>query len=307
MSWFRIDDGFTDHPKVIALRASKQWKGAVCLWTMAGSHCSRHLTDGRVTLPVLAHLGGTTQEADALVAAGLWTKVDGGYQFHEWAERNPTKAKVLAARAKDAARKKPGGPDGFQMESDRNPAGVRADGLTPSASPVPSRPVPTQPDPSTPGPTEESAEAGASGPPEPQGPTDAERVAELSARYPAPLVASARAACARSRKRGEMADSVWRGTLERLDAFTVDVVVRSMTKFIEKHADGSKDEAYLVGIARNETDRGARTGAAGRPMPAASHYADSETPEDETSQLSMSVTDEDRARLARLAGRAAHG
>lgn len=146
MSWFRVDDGFTDHPKVIALRAGKHWKGALALWALAGSHCSKHLTDGFVSAAVLSHLGGTTQEADALVAVNLWTRVDGGYQFHEWDERNPTKAKVLAARAADAARKRKGGNDGFQAESKRIPTGVPSDAVPPSASPVPSRPVPSHPE-----------------------------------------------------------------------------------------------------------------------------------------------------------------
>lgn len=146
MSWFRVDDGFTDHPKVIALRAGKHWKGALALWALAGSHCSKHLTDGFVSDAVLAHLGGTTQEADALVAVNLWTKVDGGYQFHEWDERNPTKAKVLAARAADAARKRKGGNDGFRAESKRIPTGVHSEAHAPLrlSRPGPSRPIPSQ-------------------------------------------------------------------------------------------------------------------------------------------------------------------
>jgi hypothetical protein len=146
MSWFRVDDGFVDHPKVIALRAGKHAKGALALWTLAGAHSSKHLTDGFVAVAVLAHLGGTTQEADALVAVNLWTKVEGGYQFHEWDERNPTKAKVLAARAVDAARKRKGGAEGFRAESNRIPGGVQVEPPTPLrlSRPGPSQPVPSR-------------------------------------------------------------------------------------------------------------------------------------------------------------------
>lgn len=149
MSWFRIDDGFADHPKMIALRGHRHWKGAVCLWTMAGSYCSKHLTDGIVSDAVLAYLGGTPAEAEALVAVGLWTRVEGGYAFHQWGERNPLRAKVLADRAADAERKRKGG----RERSARTPTGIQAEATpesAPESTPDSAAPDPARPDPARP-------------------------------------------------------------------------------------------------------------------------------------------------------------
>lgn len=99
MTWFKVDDGFADHPKVIALQASKHWKGALALWTLAGSWSSRHLTDGHVPSAVVTRLGCAPHDALALVEAGLWDQVDGGYRFHGWEERNPSREAVEADRA----------------------------------------------------------------------------------------------------------------------------------------------------------------------------------------------------------------
>jgi hypothetical protein len=99
VTWFKIDDGFSDHRKVIALQQSKHWKGALALWTLAGSWCSRHLSDGFVPAPVVTRLGASPQEAGALVAVGLWTEAEGGYQFHGWDEHNPSREHVEAKRA----------------------------------------------------------------------------------------------------------------------------------------------------------------------------------------------------------------
>lgn len=142
MTWFRIDDGLADHPKVLALQSGKHWKGAIALWTLAGSWCSRHLTDGYVPAAVIARLGALTAEADALVAAGLWGRSEDGYAFHDWAAHNPLRAEIEAKREATrervtSHRKKRGGND------DGNSGGNAVTGAV--VTPLPSRPVPTQP------------------------------------------------------------------------------------------------------------------------------------------------------------------
>ncbi len=79
---------------------------AMGLWVRAGSHCARHLTDGFVDDDVVLSLG-TMKQAERLVNAGLWLRVEGGFQFHEYHAdgRNPTRAEVLAKRLRDAERK----------------------------------------------------------------------------------------------------------------------------------------------------------------------------------------------------------
>jgi len=101
MPWFNVDDGLAFHTKVI-----KAGNTAMGLWVRAGSHCARHLTDGFVDDDVVLSLG-TMKQAERLVNAGLWLRVEGGFQFHEYHAdgRNPTRAEVLAKRLRDAERK----------------------------------------------------------------------------------------------------------------------------------------------------------------------------------------------------------
>jgi hypothetical protein len=80
----------------------------------------------------------------------------------------------------------------------------------------------------------------------------AEALSELEARYPTPLVSEARGACALSRRNGKMSDSVWLATLQALSAHPADAVERSMRLFVERYADGEKDERYLLGIVRKD-------------------------------------------------------
>jgi hypothetical protein len=101
MPWFNVDDGLTFHRKVI-----KAGNSAMGLWVRAGAHCAQQLTDGFVATEI-AHIIGTPKQAERLVLAGLWTVVEGGYQFHEYSAdgRNPTRAEVLAKRSRNAERK----------------------------------------------------------------------------------------------------------------------------------------------------------------------------------------------------------
>ena len=45
-------------------------------------------------------------EAARLVASHLWAEVDGGYQFHEFLQRNPTREQVESERAASAERQR---------------------------------------------------------------------------------------------------------------------------------------------------------------------------------------------------------
>lgn len=104
MPWFKVDDGFYDHPKVLDLDLA-----AVGLWTLAGAYCARHLTDGRVTFKQIRAIGGTRRQAEKLVEAGLWKADDAPpasrtYTFHGWTEYQPTRREVTAKR--DEARER---------------------------------------------------------------------------------------------------------------------------------------------------------------------------------------------------------
>lgn len=108
MSWFKVDDMFWSHPKVIALSAS-----ATGLWVRAGSWAAAYLTDGRIPRHVVYMLIPEPKRKvdeciSELIAAGLWAATDDGWLFHDWADMQPSREHVLARRADDASRKRRG-------------------------------------------------------------------------------------------------------------------------------------------------------------------------------------------------------
>lgn len=73
----------------------------------AGSWSSAHLTNGVVRPQDLAALGGTPELAAELVSAGLWEKRrGGGWKFHEWESKNPTREAVEKDRKAAAERQR---------------------------------------------------------------------------------------------------------------------------------------------------------------------------------------------------------
>lgn len=95
MTWFKVDDGFWSHPKVLNLS-----DGAVALWVRAGSYCCQHLTDGVVSSKILRVLGDE-KSAKELVDSGLWKTNKDGYKFHDWTEYQET-SDVVKDRRKQA-------------------------------------------------------------------------------------------------------------------------------------------------------------------------------------------------------------
>lgn len=100
MTWFRVDDKLHSHPKrhAASLRA-------LGLWTLAGSWSGDQLTDGHIPAVIVKALGGTTTDAASLVNAGLWERVDGGYQFRDWADHNPSRKDVQDKRNAEREKK----------------------------------------------------------------------------------------------------------------------------------------------------------------------------------------------------------
>lgn len=99
MTWFKVDDGFHDHPKVFDAPDC-----AVALWLRCGSWAARNLTDGFVPARLPARLCDDPDTAvKELLDRGLWVKAKGGYQFHDWHDYQPSKSEVLAAREKKSS------------------------------------------------------------------------------------------------------------------------------------------------------------------------------------------------------------
>lgn len=102
MSWVRLDDQFTDHPKIVQAGPLAGW-----LYICGLTYANRYLTDGRIPAAQvrrLADVDGADELAARLVAAGLWEVVDGGYQIHDYLEYQPSADTVRKEREATAHR-----------------------------------------------------------------------------------------------------------------------------------------------------------------------------------------------------------
>src|SRR5262245_51136165 len=87
MAWVRLDDGFTDHPKVIRAGEDAGW-----LFVAGLCYSGKHLTDGFIPegkVDTLTRKRQPGKLADKLIEVGLWERVDGGYQVHDYLQWNP--------------------------------------------------------------------------------------------------------------------------------------------------------------------------------------------------------------------------
>ena len=102
MTWVKLDDSVTEHPKCVGLSPA-----AWTLWLHGLTYCSRNLTDGQIPAAMLPRLSGVpnpAKAADELVAAGLWHDVDRGWEVHDYLEHQRSASDVDGDRA--AARKR---------------------------------------------------------------------------------------------------------------------------------------------------------------------------------------------------------
>lgn len=113
MGWARMDDGFDDHPKVLALLDEDAGPAAVGLWTLCFAYANRVTrrpgkTPGLVpsSLP-RRYCGPAGRELAALlVQVGLWEEHPDGWMFHDFTDYLPgaeTSAKRAEAGRRGAA------------------------------------------------------------------------------------------------------------------------------------------------------------------------------------------------------------
>lgn len=100
MTWFKIDDGFHSHPKV--LEAGNE---AVGLYVRCGAYCAQHLTDGFVPTTVVL-LYGSADLAGVLVRVHLWIPVTGGWRMNDYLTYNRSREHVQKDRADAAERQR---------------------------------------------------------------------------------------------------------------------------------------------------------------------------------------------------------
>jgi hypothetical protein len=104
VTYFAVGDDFHRHEKIerLASRGPSTFSAAVTIWALAGSWCGDHGTGGLVPERSRWELGTrraplvldplTTDQiraaVEALVEVGLWERVEGGYQVHDWDDQN---------------------------------------------------------------------------------------------------------------------------------------------------------------------------------------------------------------------------
>ncbi len=104
MTWVRLDDQFSDHPKIVTVGPLAAW-----LYVCGLCYCGRYLTDGFIPanqVHRLADIDGITPLVTALVTNRLWSQVEGegGYMVHDYLKYNPSREEVEAERAENARR-----------------------------------------------------------------------------------------------------------------------------------------------------------------------------------------------------------
>jgi hypothetical protein len=144
MTWTKLDDNVSDHPKVLAV-------GHLGELTYYRSiiHANRYETDGLIAPAVLRLLcrgfeQHTQRIAQALVSARLWEKCKGGYRIHDFADYQPRRAEVAARREIRQAAGRQGGLRSAAVrrsKSEANAQALASQANEANANPVPSRPV----------------------------------------------------------------------------------------------------------------------------------------------------------------------
>lgn len=140
MAWFKVDDSYWSHPKVMF-----QTLEASGLWLRAGSWAANHLTDGRVPLRITHMIIPKSRRAvDALGGEledlGLWTRDGDDWVFHDWGEYQPTRDEVEAEREKARERQARWRENGARAARRNGVSNGVTDGVT---NAYPTRPDPT--------------------------------------------------------------------------------------------------------------------------------------------------------------------
>lgn len=84
MTWFKLDDGFAFHAKVVAAGNS-----AVGLWVRCGCWSAAQLTDGIIPAHIVTVLG-SKKDADVLERVRLWVREGDDYVIPGWDEFQPS-------------------------------------------------------------------------------------------------------------------------------------------------------------------------------------------------------------------------
>lgn len=129
MPWFRLDDSFDTHPKV--LMAGNE---AIGLYIRCGTYAARNLTDGFVGQEIVL-LYGSDSLAATLVRVRLWHRAARGWTIHDFLDYNPSRDEVLSKRKIRSEAGRTGGLASGKVRS--KPEAKRSSSVEPPARPDP--------------------------------------------------------------------------------------------------------------------------------------------------------------------------
>lgn len=149
MPWFKIDDGFHCHPKVMEAGTP-----AIGLYVRCGSWAAQQMTDGIIPKRV-ARQYGTARMARALVDAGLWHEHGhecgscpevgpNSYTIHQYLDRNASRIDIELARDAKTKRQQKWreGKKNKQVSGEVTPAVDASTARHGDAAPIPPHPNP---------------------------------------------------------------------------------------------------------------------------------------------------------------------
>lgn len=87
LQWVRLDTNCFTHDKVALLTQQRDGYRAWTVYTFSLAYSGGHATDGFIPRHILPMLHGTEKIAMQLVEARLWEYAEGGWQIHNWDER----------------------------------------------------------------------------------------------------------------------------------------------------------------------------------------------------------------------------
>lgn len=99
MSWLKVDDSFQAHRKVLRIPKTMRLE-ALGAWVLAGAWTAHAELDGEIPEYVVEELHIPAYITEELVRVGLWEKVDGGFQMHDYLDYNRSGEECREARQK---------------------------------------------------------------------------------------------------------------------------------------------------------------------------------------------------------------
>lgn len=109
LPWFRLDTNLPTHDKILALLENgPKGKSAAFVYVCSMAYAAGHETDGFIRRAALPFIHATTVDARLLAEARLWDVVEGGWNVHNFTDRQRTAETSKAISVARAAAGKSG-------------------------------------------------------------------------------------------------------------------------------------------------------------------------------------------------------